>query len=228
MKALQELIDDGALIAVSWGGGVNSTSMLIGLQERGIRPDLILFADTGGEKPETYEHIFELDCWLQVHGMPSCLIVHNRSAHESLEAECLTNKTLPGLAFGNRGCSVKWKKQPMEQWAKEWQPAIDCWARGERVRKSIGFDWGEGHRAHIPDDKCYTYEYPLVEWEWDREACVAAIKRAGLKVPSKSACFFCPNQKPWGVRDLLTPEERGMVMELERAAEPYKIGRAHV
>jgi hypothetical protein len=31
--------------------------MLIEFAHRGIRPDLILFADTGGEKPETYQYL---------------------------------------------------------------------------------------------------------------------------------------------------------------------------
>ena len=33
---------------VSFGGGTNSTAMLIGMFERQIPVDLILFADTGG------------------------------------------------------------------------------------------------------------------------------------------------------------------------------------
>jgi len=41
---------------VSFGGGTNSTAMLVGMWERGERPDAILFADTGGEKPHTYQH----------------------------------------------------------------------------------------------------------------------------------------------------------------------------
>ena len=41
-------------LVVSYGMGVDSTAMLIGMAQRSIRPDLILFADTGGEKPETY------------------------------------------------------------------------------------------------------------------------------------------------------------------------------
>ena len=41
-------------VVVAYGMGVDSTAMLIGLHQRGIRPDLILFADTGGEKPDTY------------------------------------------------------------------------------------------------------------------------------------------------------------------------------
>ena len=41
---------------VSYGSGTNSTAMLVGLHERGEKPDLILFADTGGERPDTYRH----------------------------------------------------------------------------------------------------------------------------------------------------------------------------
>jgi 3'-phosphoadenosine 5'-phosphosulfate sulfotransferase (PAPS reductase)/FAD synthetase len=51
----------GTLLAVAFGGGINSTAMLCGFRERGIKPDLILFADTGGELPETYEHVIEMD-----------------------------------------------------------------------------------------------------------------------------------------------------------------------
>jgi hypothetical protein len=32
----------------------------------------------------------------------------------------------------------------------------------------------------------------LIEWGWARDECVEAILAAGLAVPPKSACFFCP------------------------------------
>ena len=48
---------DGHPLIVAYGGGTNSTAMLCGFRERGIRPALILFADTGGELPHTYEHL---------------------------------------------------------------------------------------------------------------------------------------------------------------------------
>ena len=41
-------------LVVAYGMGVDSTAMLIGMEKRGIRPDIILFADVGGEKPDTY------------------------------------------------------------------------------------------------------------------------------------------------------------------------------
>ena len=42
---------------VSYGGGVNSTAMLIGLHRRSTPIDLILFSDTGGEQPHTYDFL---------------------------------------------------------------------------------------------------------------------------------------------------------------------------
>jgi len=44
-------------LVVAYGLGVDSTAMLIEFTHQGIRPDLILFADTGGEKPETYAYL---------------------------------------------------------------------------------------------------------------------------------------------------------------------------
>jgi 3'-phosphoadenosine 5'-phosphosulfate sulfotransferase (PAPS reductase)/FAD synthetase len=44
----------GRPLVVAYGLGVNSTAMLVEFAPRGIRPDPVLFADTGGEKPETY------------------------------------------------------------------------------------------------------------------------------------------------------------------------------
>ena len=39
---------------VAFGGGVDSTAMIIGMIERQMPIDLIMFADTGGERPNTY------------------------------------------------------------------------------------------------------------------------------------------------------------------------------
>jgi len=46
------------------------------------------------------------------------------------------------------------------------------------------------------DHDRYEYIYPLREWGWDRGRCVEEIVKAGLPVPTKSACFFCPASKP--------------------------------
>ena len=58
------------MIVVGYGGGTDSTAMLIGLWQRKIPVDLILFSDPGGEQPHTYWYLRVMDRWLRAHGMP--------------------------------------------------------------------------------------------------------------------------------------------------------------
>ena len=45
------------MTVVGYGGGTDSTAMLVGLWQRQVPVDLILFADPGGEQPHTYEYL---------------------------------------------------------------------------------------------------------------------------------------------------------------------------
>lgn len=60
---------------VSFGGGTNSTAMIIGMYLHKIPIDLILFADTGGEQPHTYEFMGTFNEWLVKHGIPKIVSV---------------------------------------------------------------------------------------------------------------------------------------------------------
>lgn len=178
---------------LSFGGGVNSTAMLLCLVQRGQAPDLILFSDTGGEFPETYAHIREIQDWCATKGIEFRIVSNaGRGQGDSLEDNCLKRAELPSLAYGFKGCSVKWKRQPMDRYMKTREDAKALWAAGERIEKCIGIDAGERHRAVLTSDKDYNYRYPLVEWGMDREACIKIIQDHGFSVPRKSSCFFCP------------------------------------
>jgi hypothetical protein len=187
---------------VSYGAGTNSTAMLVGLHERGERPDFILFADTGGERPETYRHRDTVSNWCESVGFPRIVMVRKEGNMETLEENCLRVNMLPSIAYGFKSCSGKYKIQPQEKWANNNAQCKDVWKAGGKVLKLIGYDADEHHRAKIPEDKKYTYRYPLVEWDWGREECVEAIDRAGLPQPGKSACFFCPSSKPREILEL--------------------------
>lgn len=50
--------------AVSLSGGKDSTAMLLLMIERGMPIDMVLYADTGMEFPEMYDHIAKLDAYL--------------------------------------------------------------------------------------------------------------------------------------------------------------------
>lgn len=184
-------------LTVAYGMGVDSTAMLIGLNQRGIRPDLILFADTGGEKPETYLYAPIIRQWLRDVDFPDLEVVRYIppiAPYDTLYGNCWHNYTLPSLAFRKKSCSIKWKRVPQDRRVKEWTPALECWDVGGKVRKLIGFDASEERRRYgdCGDDPKYDYRYPLMDWAMDREACKRLIASVGLPVPVKSACFFCP------------------------------------
>lgn len=209
---------------VSYGGGVNSTAMLIGMYERCERPDLILFADTGGEKPHTYQHIGEFNIWLLEHGFPDIhfvMRVNQDGVVRTLEKDCLDGRMLPSIAYGFKACSIKYKRDPQDKFCNNHPPCREVWSRGEKVVKFIGYDMDEQHRASIPEDEKYTYRYPLIEWNWGREECIAAIKRAGVSLPGKSACFFCPSSKKQEILQLRRqyPELATRAVAMEKNAE---------
>jgi hypothetical protein len=213
----------GNPIVVSYGGGTNSTALLCGMYEKNWIPDLILFADTGGEKPHTYEHNERLNKWLTSINFPIVTIVKSKTRdgkEETLEEMLLRTQTLPSVAFGWKTCSQRYKLQPQEKFLNHWEPATIAWRRGEKILKLIGFDADESRRARkIKDDK-FEQRYPLIEWGWGRDECIEAIKRIGLPLPGKSACFFCPNSKKQEVLDLKQeyPDLFQRAIEMERNA----------
>lgn len=159
---------------VGYGGGTNSTAMLIGLYHRKIPVDLILFSNTGGEQPHTYDFLPIMDRWLEEHGLPTITQVEytDRNGDRlTLEQECLRSGTLPAIAYGYKKCSLKHKIQPQDKFCNNYPPCREVWARGERVVKFIGFDIGEqkrrDHAQPIDDaDTKYKKEYPLMDWSW--------------------------------------------------------------
>jgi hypothetical protein len=202
--------------------GVNSTALLCGLAERGIRPDLILAADTGGEKPETYAFRDEIALWLPRVGFPELVMVRNDGMYSSLEDNCLRKQMLPSKAYGYSSCSDKYKIRPQNKYCNNWLPARACWAAGGKVQKAIGYDAGEPHRAKKAEDDRYRYWYPLIEWDWAREECLAAIQRHNLSIPVKSACWFCPASTKREVLELADkhPELMARALAMEQNAAP--------
>lgn len=186
-------------IVVAYGGGTNSTAMLCGLRERDIRPALILFADTGGELPHTYEHLRLMsDKCQEWWGLPIETVFKTyKGEFEGLERECIRKQQLPSLAYGYKACSMKYKLEPQNRRVRKWMDEYGV----KTVTKAIGYDFAEGHRAtdiktnRLGKDRVEHNWYPLIEWQWTRKECVDAICRHGLPQPGKSSCFFCPAMK---------------------------------
>jgi hypothetical protein len=221
-------------LVVAYGLGVNSTAMLVEFAKREIRPDLILFADTGGEKPETYRYLPIIQAYLKRVAFPPVVTARyepKTAPYSTLEGQCLHTGTLPSLAYGGKTCSLKFKRSPQDKIILQHFPPASLRERRRRVVRAIGFDAGERRRTYAgivkaigldageehrrtwaepkagEDDRkpsreawldahVFTYWYPLCsDWGMDRAACERSIRDAGLPVPPKSSCFFCPASK---------------------------------
>jgi hypothetical protein len=221
-------------LVVAYGLRVNSTAMLVEFAKRSIVPDLILFADTGGEKPETYRYMPVISSYLKEVKFPPVVTVRyepKTSPYRTLEGQCLHTGTLPSLAYGGKSCSLKWKRSCADRYVLQHFPPNELVKSGKRVVRAIGFDAGEERRTYagvvkaigldageehrltwaqtkpteteqkmsreaLLDARYFRYWYPLAsDWGMDRAACERSIRDAGLPVPVKSACYFCPASK---------------------------------
>lgn len=188
-------------VTVAFGAGLNSTAMLIGCVLQGQPLDLILFANTGNERSETYMHCQQVSDWLERHGYPPVEVVSRDGKYDSLGDRCKGEDMGPSLAYGfqKKACSQRWKVRPQRKRINNWEPAQRTWEQGEYILKLIGYDVGETHRYQeaYDDNKGYMFEYPLVDWKWDRDDCERVITFAdGICLPPKSSCYFCPSMKP--------------------------------
>ncbi|WP_422125394.1 hypothetical protein [Sphingobium arseniciresistens] len=203
--------------------------MIIELVARGEPPDAALLAEMP-ERPETLEYIPMFRRWMDDHGVPNETVSYTPKRFKhwppyyNLLENLLTNGTLPSISFGRHSCTQKWKIAPQDRWTENWPPAQAAWARGDPVVKLIGYDCSPAdnrryaHReGHV--DPRFLFRYPLREWGWTREDCIARIQAAGLPVPVKSSCFFCAAMKPQELRTL-PPHYLRLIVLIEARAKP--------
>lgn len=198
---------------ISFGGGVNSVAMTIMLVENGWRGPIV-FADTGAEWPETYCYLRTFGAWLRERGLEIVILEPGSEWHQkerdcSLEDYCKRWNILPLLS--SRWCSVRWKREPVCAWAA---------AHGCDVQL-LGISASEPRR--VRDDP--GIRYPLFEEGITRRECQRIIQRAGLPIPLKSGCFFCPGQALADWRRLYHEHpdlyERAAALE-DRASKAHK------
>ena len=227
---------DGPLI-VAYGGGVNTIALLVRLRDLGQRPDAIVMADPGSERKGTHPYrVTVADPWLRAQGWPTVTVVTlaeeakyrpraKDTAQRTLREECAQLHALPSIAYGWKKCSQKYKARPAVWWTERQSWAVAAWARGEKITRAIGYDAGEDRRAldtfgDPKESARFAPWYPLHAAGIDRDGCVDLIRSAGLPVPSKSACTFCPSNtlQEWGDLRRDDPEAFADAMGVSREA----------
>ena len=169
---------------LNYGGGRQTAAMCELIRtDRLPRPDRIVIADTGREKPSTWEYLAE--------------IVQPRMASVGLTVEIAPRSLAYVDLYGHNGdlllpvytptgklpafCSNEWKQRVVTRYLRQ---------QGVEEHTSwIGFAWDERSRIKGTEGR----RFPLVEMGLTKADCRQIITDAGMPMPPPSSCWMCPN-----------------------------------
>jgi hypothetical protein len=91
----------------------------------------------------------------------------------------------------------------------------------------LGIDAGEARRAKLSTTKGVESRWLLIENDIDRAGCEKMILAAGLAVPPKSGCWFCPFQQrqQWKNLRRTHPDLFCQAQKLERRNMAYRASK---
>ena len=169
---------------LSFGGGVQTTYMLFNEPKR---YDEVVFADTGGEWPETYAYIETIvKPFCKKNKIKFTTVVGDKKGITTLEEFCLNKRIIPSRR--KRWCTDDYKVKPIQRHIRS--------LKVKNVTVAIGYSWDEVERIdNARPTKLYDAVYPLLDTRTTRDQCIEGIKKLGFPIPRKSGCWFCPFQK---------------------------------
>ncbi|NDC18730.1 MAG: phosphoadenosine phosphosulfate reductase [Microbacteriaceae bacterium] len=185
---------------ISYGGGVQSTALIVlAVQGRIPKVDAALFCNTGddSEHPATLRFVREVMMpYASSHGLP----IHEIQRVTKGKSQTLWDRMMnherdslsePIPVYGwkgapmSRACTVDHKILVLKRWIKQ-----NCVTLPAQTLVGISVD--EIERAKLGESDYEIRTYPLLDLGMTRADCAAVIREAGLPVPPKSSCFFCP------------------------------------
>ena len=89
--------------------------MLIAMQKIGIRPDAIVFADTGNEHPKTYEFLERFDSYLSRVDFPEITVVRAGSSPSAIRPRKRTLKQIIGNPKLSLALTYSWLENHVKQ-----------------------------------------------------------------------------------------------------------------
>jgi hypothetical protein len=181
-----------------------------------------VFADPGAEFAVTYANIGRLE---EVAALSSKELVTVRKQGENIQEWLLRLGTVPLMPGGAHVCSLKFKGEVMQAWAKDK-------FEGQPVNWAVGIEANEErrHKRFTPaKDSAHSFIYPLRELELARADCERLLHEWGWGEVRKSSCVFCPFMQSSEIIAVLgDPETAPLVHAIERRFEqtsPLKYAR---
>ena len=164
-----------------FGGGIQTSALAVLISQGKVKVDQAIFSDTGGEKPETYWYMANITGpMLKKAGVELRIVKNEQPSYQpDLYGFLWRIRDLPSLQ--QRRCSDHFKIRVINR------------AVGRDVTAIIGFSVDEVNRADRSRHK--HPEFPLIDMGLSALDCRYIIMGAGIPLPMKSSCFFCPFQK---------------------------------
>lgn len=205
-------MDKAEYCVVALSGGKDSTAMLLGMLERGMQIDCILFCDTGLEFPAMYDHLEKLEKNI------GRKITHIKAeySYEYLMFDTKVNrgenspivKRYGAGSFGygwpgprQRWCTTRLKDMPREKFLRELRSRYD-------VKEYIGIAADEQYRLERERNKNRNHVHPLVDWGMTEEECLRYCYERGYDWSGlyehfrRVSCWCCPLQSLEELRNL--------------------------
>ncbi len=201
--------------------------MLLLMIERDMPIDMVLYADTGMEFPEMYEHLAKLDAYLfEKRGIHITVLRHPQGFEYCMFDEpkqkprCLENRKKLGIPpFGNGwpGIKVRWCTGALKTHLIN--KAVNALKGKYLARHYVGIAADEAQRCK---DECY----PLVEWGITEAQALQICYDRGFdfgglyRIYKRASCWCCPFQRIGELRKLRKhhPELWQRLMEMDKRA----------
>lgn len=176
--------------------------------------DLIIFADTGNEQPETYAFLDYLVRSMPIEHQAKFIIISSNYLG-SIYDYYYNKQTVP-MPFVTRDCTDKFKIRPIRHFLRGRQgddKKGGVFKKNAKFEMAIGINYSEQTRARgIPTkedgrlfetDVQYCFNsYPLIEKKIERNHERRIIEEMGMLVPVKSGCVICPFTTKKGFAEL--------------------------
>lgn len=219
----------------SYGGGVQSTAALVLAAQGRIDFRTFLFCNVGddSEHPATLRYVRDIaEPFAQAHGIEYYELRYTRrdGRQPTLYEEVMGDNRSVDIPMrvsngspGNRSCTEDFKIKVVDRWLKRHgasakQPGV--------IGLGISLDEFQRMRTDDPRHPFKRKEYPLIDMRLSRQDCINIIERAGLPVPPKSSCYFCPFHRLTEWRRMKTeePELFDRAVAIERRVNEKRAG----
>lgn len=186
------------VISLGWGIQSFTLAAMVALGE--LEPiEAAIHADTTHERKLTYEFAERWTPWLEDRGVKVVTVTSGVHDKWMTSPRLVKHGTPPLFTFDkekehdsnkgrgilNRSCTHRWKITPQRRWLQS--------NRNKRpVEQWFGISLDEFKRMKDSDVKYIIHRWPLIEKRMTRADCVTWLNKAGIEVPPRSSCVFCP------------------------------------